>query len=309
MNSENRHISFRERRKGIKPDEVTLDDHVAPHLVTPLWEWCRRQGLFASTTSGRRVLTEKAKRMCLPLGVPTPRSPSDLEASTRQEPDLLLDMADWLLREGHQAEEREKEIDSPRKRIQQRGANRTARRTLPSGFSRAVSELESILFEGRSALAVGEPPDHLIERLPRELVEEFEGAIAKDDEISGYLRKAWSAAWRRDNPSAKEAYDAAVKALEAILAPIVIPNESKPTLGKIIGELGAKHNNGKWTTRFRQDETVQTLKALLDELWKSDSRHAGMPPNSLEQAQDAVTIAVAVVALVRRGFLTRVDDS
>ncbi len=172
-----------------------------------------------------------------------------------------------------------------------------------------MSELESILFEGRSALAVGEPPDHLIERLPRELVEEFEGAIAKDDEISGYLRKAWSAAWRRDNPSAKEAYDAAVKALEAILAPIVIPNESKPTLGKIIGELGAKHNNGKWTTRFRQDETVQTLKALLDELWKSDSRHAGMPPNSLEQAQDAVTIAVAVVALVRRGFLTRVDDS
>ena len=218
-------------------------------------------------------------------------------------------MADWLLRDGHRNEQQISELEKTANHVLQQAANRDNRDTRRSTFSIAVEELESILFQGRSTLAVGDPPNHLTERLPVELVKEFEGAISKDDATSAYLREAWNAAWRHGYPSSKEAYDAAVKALEAALAPIVIPNESQRTLGKIIGTLRAGDNRGNWDTRFRGTETVQALTMMLDELWQTDSRHAGMPSNSLEQAQDAVTIAVAVVALVRRGFLTRVDDS
>ena len=171
-----------------------------------------------------------------------------------------------------------------------------------------VDELHGHLRDGNSAWQVNRDNSGLTLRVSKEEEGQFQEAISVDDMAGRYLTSAWDAARRRNSPSPKEAYDAVVKALEAILAPIVIPNETEPTLGKILGELGAKHNKEKWSTRFRGNETVQALRGLLKEVWKSDSRHAGMPPNSREQAQDAVTIAVAVVALVRRDFLTKADD-
>ena len=172
-----------------------------------------------------------------------------------------------------------------------------------------IDELRDHLRDGSSGWQVSHDSSGLVLRVSDEEEESYQHATSVKDSASQYLTSAWDAAWRRNQPSAKEAYGDAVNAIEAVLAPIVIPNESKPTLGKVIGELKAKHNQGTWDTRFRDVETVQALKGLLDELWQTNGRHAGMPPNTLEQAQDAVTIAVAVVALTRRGFLERVDDS
>ena len=66
----------------------------------------------------------------------------------------------------------------------------------------------------------------------------------------------------------------------------------------------------KWDTRFRGAPTVVALAAMLDEVWQTQVRHhkSEYLANTLEEAQDAVTIAVAVISLCRREFLQRVDD-
>ena len=205
-----------------------------------------------------------------------------LKAVASTDPDTLLDVADWLLADGFGRAKNNKAV--------------------MKDFERSCAWLDWMLYEGSSAWEVGEPADHLTLRVPRELKREFAATVKSDDRIAEHLRDAWNAAWRRDDPSEVEAYNSAVKALEASLAPIVIPNNATATLGMVIAALRAKPE--KWDTRFRGPETVQALTAMLDELWKTNSRHAGMPPNDLDEAQDAVTIAVAVVALVRRGFIT-----
>ena len=182
---------------------------------------------------------------------------------------------------------------------------------LSSDFTAAsrIDELHAHLRDGGSAWRVNQDNSGLTFRLSAEEEQSYRQATSREDSASQHITDASNAAWRYRDPNAKVAYSEAVNALEAILVPIVIPNESKPTLGKVIGELGAKHNKGRWGTRFRREQTVDVLNELLREIWETQYRHTGMPPNSLEQAQDAVTISVAVVALVRRGFLTRLDNS
>ena len=205
-------------------------------------------------------------------------SPEPIEIilkTARDDHDVLLDIADYLLVSGLASTD-------------------------------AVASLRHLLAVSYSAWRVKDDASGLALRVSPEEEEAYRDAISPGDETSGYLAAAWDAAWRRNDPNIDEAYRNSVKAIESALKPIVSPDNGVATLGTIAGDINAKPE--KWNTRFRGAETVQALRDLLYELWKTDSRHAGMPPNTLEQAQDAVTIAVAVVALTRRGFLKRVDD-
>ena len=186
---------------------------------------------------------------------------------------MLLDITDYLLHEEHSNHRR--------------------------------TELYNILDLAGSVWRVGDPGDHLERRVPMELTQTYQAATTADDLISEHLASAWRAAWGR-NTNASEAYQEAVKALEAALAPIVAPKHPKPTLGTIISNLHAKP--GKWRSRFGSETMIESLTCFTNELWKGHSRHTGMESDTLEEAQDAVTIAVAIVALVRRGFLECADE-
>lgn len=256
-------------QQGLEPYDIpTLDENVTPHLAPYLRRWCL--GILERNPKTRARMS---RRMRLVLGThPINR----LVSMIRDKPDMLLNIAHWLLTEGNVRADR-------------------------------VTELEQLLSEAGSAWMVDIEASMLRRRLSREEEDSLRLAVGPADDAAEHLKEAWTAAWRRETPSQVEAYDGAVKALEAILAPIVIPKNTEPRLGTIIRALEDKPE--KWESRFRGPETVKAIKSMLDELWKTHGRHAEMTPNSLEQAQDAVTIAVAVVALVRRGFLTRVDDS
>ena len=171
-----------------------------------------------------------------------------------------------------------------------------------------IEELRSLLRHGRSAWQVSHDESALALRVPLEEEASFRQTVAGDYSASQHLTAAWDAAWRRDRPSPIEAFDGAVKAIESLLAPIAIPKHPTPTLGKVVKALQDKPE--KWDTRFRGEETVTALAAMLDELWRTQVRHhkSDYLENTLEEAQDAVTIAVAVVGLCRRGFLERVED-
>ncbi|MYD72746.1 MAG: hypothetical protein F4Y11_00205 [Chloroflexi bacterium] len=137
--------------------------------------------------------------------------------------------------------------------------------------------------------------------MPEELLLEYQRATSHNDPVGEHLRDAWNAAWRHGDPNVVVAYDGAVKAIEGALIPIVIPDDPAATLGKVLAALRSKPT--KWDTRFRGEGTVSALTALLHALWKTHARHAQVSPNSLDQAQDAVTVAVAIVALAQRGFI------
>ena len=259
-------------QQGMESYEIpTLDEHVTPHLGRPLWRWCEEQFL---RDRNRGALDRMGLRMRLVFSENPMR---DLLDMVNKNNDMLLNIVHWIISE------------------------------TDLGW-RDPHGLNQILLNGGSAWIADYEAKTLRRRLSREEEESLRTSLEPGDATATHLRDAWTAAWRRDDPSAVEAFDSAVKAIESILAPIVIPKHPTPTLGKIIAALRDKPD--KWDTRFRGIETVEALTAMLDELWKTQVRHhkAEYLENTLEEAQDAVTLAVAVVSLCRRGFLERLSD-
>ena len=278
MSSENRPFAPLLARHGMDERDYSVrSKDVEPHLKDLLWDWCR--SYIISWDSN--VLNPRGDRMCLVLRL-TARSESALTSITIVKPNELLNMADWLLQTSESY-----------------------------GYGYAplqVEHLEQMLDEGGSAWRVAPDGKSLIERTLGAEHTAVELAAQGDDQIAADIHTAWSAAWRREEPSAVEAYAAAVKAVEGVLAPIVTPDDPMPSLGKMIPALRNKPE--KWDTRFRGVETVEALADMLDEVWRSQHRHGGGAelPNTLDEARDAVSIAVAVVGLCRRGFLERLDE-
>ena len=257
-------------QQGFETYEIpTLDEHVTPHLARPLWKWCEQQ---------LRRDYDEIGRMGLRMRLVLSENPmQDLLSMVNKSNDVLLNIVHWIV-----SESRLWTYD-------------------PRG-------LNGILTNGGSAWIADYDAKVLRRRLSRDEEESLRYSLAPGDATATHLREAWTAAWRREDPSAVEAYDRAVKSLESILAPIVIPNHPTPTLGKVIKALRDKPE--KWDTRFRGSPTVEALAAMLDEVWKTQVRHGKSEylDNTLEEAQDAVTIAVAVVGLCRRGFLERLNE-
>ena len=171
-----------------------------------------------------------------------------------------------------------------------------------------AARLRAFLLDSRSAWRVDDDAQALALRVPPEEEESYQQAVAAGDAAAQYLSDSWDAVWKRAEPSAQEAYLNAVSAIESILAPHVTPDDPRPSLGKMRAALRDKPE--KWDTRFGGEKTVEVLASLLDELLAAQVRHGGPQhlANTLEEARDSVTIAVAVVALVRRGFLQRVGE-
>ena len=279
MSSENRPFTpLRARHGMVSRDYATRTKDVEAHLYEPLWVWCASLILSPQSGTQRHVLNSQGRRMCVALRL-VANSRSELKTLASRHPDTLLDMVDWLLQF-------------------------TDWRYYKNDIQR---HLEQMLDEGGSAWRVAPDGKSLIERTLEVESTAVKFAAQGDDQIAADINTAWNAAWRREEPSAVEAYAAAVNAIEGVLAPIVAPKHTRPTLGTIISDLRNKPE--KWDTRFRSAETVEALTAMLDELWRSQHRHGGAGvPNTLDEARDAVSIAVAVVGLCRRGFLERFDD-
>ena len=279
MSSENQpYIPLLARHGMDEHDYGVRSRDVEWHLKDRLWDWCRSH-IVKKSGKYYYVLNSRGHRMCVALRL-TESSDSGLKKFITRNPNALLNMADWLLRTNEFTD-----YEHPR-----------------------VKHLEQMLDEGGSAWRVAPDGRSLIERTLDAEHAAVTLAAQSDDQIAADIHTAWNAAWRREEPSAVQAYSAAVKAIEGVLAPIVSPDNTMPTLGTMIRDL--RHKPEKWDTRFRGVETVEALAAMLDEVWRSQHRHGGGRglPNTLDEARDAVSIAVAVVGLCRRGFLERFDQ-
>lgn len=167
--------------------------------------------------------------------------------------------------------------------------------------------LEQLLIEAGSGWRVGTRAGKpgLVQRLPEGIVEAAQATVQRG-RAGKRLSEAWEAAFGID-PDPTKAYSMAVKAVEDAAIPVVCPNDTSATLGKVIGQVNA----GTWKLpHLREDPNAPThdvLVGMMRTLWVGQhDRHGGpssvgVPAVTQEEAESAVMLAVTLVGWFETG--------
>jgi hypothetical protein len=168
--------------------------------------------------------------------------------------------------------------------------------------------LNALLDAGGSVWTVSEDHNSLIGVVTDETQATYEAAIAAADEAASELREAWANAFGR-NGDPSDAWDHAIKAVEDVLIPEMMPNNTKATLGNVLGELTS--NGAHWKMVLpgnNPDHDVSHLVAMLRLLWPNHDRHGGATPKrtpSEQEARAVVTLAATIVQWHREGWVVQ----
>jgi len=170
----------------------------------------------------------------------------------------------------------------------------------------AVEPLRRLLDVGGSVWTVTSDNQELVRVVSDEAQATFDAATAVADDITTEMKEAWSNAFGR-NGDPSDAWDHAIKAMEALVIPLVIPNKAKPNLGGVIGELRNQGHVWKIVLPGKsQDHDVAPLVGMLDGIWPNVDRHAGSGttrPPTAEEARAVVTLAATIVQWHRDGWV------
>lgn len=166
--------------------------------------------------------------------------------------------------------------------------------------------LRTQLERGGSAWTVAASGKELQARVDVTAHQSADRALTPTDAATVELAEAWSKIYGR-SPDPSDGWDHAIKAVESVLAPIVIPANPKATLGTIIKAIEDKPQ--KWTLVVQSSEQttgVETLAAMLRLMWPNPDRHAGANHRTPSQSEAAavVQLAVVIVQWCRDGALT-----
>ena len=173
-----------------------------------------------------------------------------------------------------------------------------------------VQALEDQLVESGSGWGTGMRGGRvaLVPRLPEGVVAAA-AATVQHGKAGKRLAEAWEAAFGID-PKPSEAYRLTVKAVEAASAPVVIPDDPDPTLGKVIGRM---RQGGQFRLPHLREEPNGTtshdvlLANLMQIWWGQHDRHDGLVKSSLpddvtqDEAESAVLLAVTLVGWFATG--------
>lgn len=178
-----------------------------------------------------------------------------------------------------------------------------------------AQSLERILIEGGSAWTVGRLEDDgvgLVRRVDETAANQAQVVTTPEDRASTLLAEAWGSVYGR-HPNPTHGYNQAVRAVEALLVPLVTPNDREGHYGRAIGQLRVEASDGQWTFTLghRRDAAapVATIVSMLDLLWSSQhARHVPMDEGAPlhvtpEEAETAVHLAVTLVQWLREGAL------
>ena len=178
----------------------------------------------------------------------------------------------------------------------------------PIPGSEPLAVLDSLLITGGSAYHVRK--GRLERRMDPATVAAFERVAATaNDEASLHLRQAWQATYGRD-PEPSHAYGEAVRAVEAVACPLVLPKDRRPTLGRVINHLHDRPDDWDLVLPGEHEaEGIAPLRVMLQLLWTAQrSRHAGGPDTrdqSLTEAEAAMPLAITCVQWFASGFVKR----
>jgi hypothetical protein len=147
----------------------------------------------------------------------------------------------------------------------------------PISGTEPLTYLDHILATGGSAYHYRN--GRLERRVDDTAVAAFERVAATaNDEASMHLRRAWTATYGRD-PEPSRAYGEAVRAVEAVACPLLLPDDPRPTLGKAIARLRDQAEGWHFVLPgAREAAGTRPFRIMLQLLWTADrSRHAGGP--------------------------------
>lgn len=175
--------------------------------------------------------------------------------------------------------------------------------------------MERLLDEGGSAWAVGIAGDRSF-RLERRIDKTVRDAATEimlpEDRASEHLRCAWGALYGRA-PSATDGYHEAVRAVEAVAKPVILPSDPKATLGRMIPAL--RDDPQKWKivlTEAGKDSTPhKVVLGMMTMLWTSQhDRHGtddeSVPLNvTVEEGRAALHLALTLVQWFRGGVVAK----
>jgi hypothetical protein len=177
-----------------------------------------------------------------------------------------------------------------------------------------ILALAKLLHHGRSAFKVADSWQGLIHRVDPTVEGSFKQAVQDTTPTAAkLLEQAWFHAYRPD-PDPTTAYREAVRAVEEVACPLVLPNNDRATLGTVI-----KHLNdapGKWETVLFGAGAApggpEPVRELMSRVWTGQvSRHGGSK-NSRDQdqaeAEAAVHAAVLLVQWLSTGVLRRKSE-
>ena len=173
-----------------------------------------------------------------------------------------------------------------------------------------AKHLERILAIGGHSLTVGPDLKTLVEVVDPAMSNLTTTVTQPSDLASRELREAWNNAYGR-GPDPSDAWDHAIKAIEAILGPLVEPNNAKSTLGTQMRVIrnDASSASPKWSTTSLKHPTTESahdaVLSMLGRIWANPDRHGSGTPTSptLPQARAVVALTVAVVQMAREGDL------
>lgn len=160
--------------------------------------------------------------------------------------------------------------------------------------------------EGR----VAGQPVHLARRLDPGVTAGIQRALKTADQIAGeFLSSALRHAYGFEpDPGAADAD--AVKAVEHLTGPLILPNNTGPSLGQAVSHLDQAAGKWRFTLAGRNgDDSPEPVTTLMRRLAEGQvSRHAGGAHNrdqTQKEAEAAVQVAVLLVQLLSAGSLTR----
>ncbi|MCO4273053.1 hypothetical protein NG701_01155 [Pseudarthrobacter sp. HLT3-5] len=176
----------------------------------------------------------------------------------------------------------------------------------------AADKLNIVLEESGSMWRVGERSGSrgLVRRVPDSVQTAVDNAILFGGHAGARLAQAWAAIYGID-PNPSLAYSLSVKAVEDAAIPVVSPNDTSATLGKINSQI---RNTGDWSLPLqREDEHTpasSTLLSMMKMLWAGQAdRHGGHHDPDLvithEAAEVAVMTAATLVQWFTAGLVTR----
>jgi hypothetical protein len=178
-----------------------------------------------------------------------------------------------------------------------------------------AGELNGILSGGNSAWEAVQVGERLSKswRLERRSAAPVREAIEDMGPTSDRARHHLLAA--RENLAGRDvdasgAYREAIRAVEAIAKPVILPNDSLATLGKMIGVL--KDRPAKWETTLG---SVEDVRRDMETVWKGQRDRHGTDDESVPlsvsagEADAAFCICLALVQLFANGHVRLAEPS
>lgn len=150
------------------------------------------------------------------------------------------------------------------------------------GWRNSHVALRILLAGAGSVWTVGDDNESLARAVTTEAQVTYELAVATKDEAAKELRTTWANAFGR-NGDPSDAWDHAIKAVEDILIPVVLPSKPKATLGQVLQELENNKTSGLWQMVLPgadKSHDVAPLVAMLRLIWPNHDRHGGLSLNA-----------------------------